>query len=112
MCLDGISESDMARPRWLWLSTSVAALAFSGYLVAQQDGRATRVDPDQLAVEHPDCTFFGPQRERYVTDAMERISGRPRRNLSTVTDQVMRAMAIVPGGSQTYTYDQAHATGS
>ena len=41
------------------------------------------------------------------------LGARPRtRGLSSLTDQVMRAMAVVPGGSQTYTYDQDHATGS
>ena len=43
-------------------------------------------------MEHPDCTFFGPQRERFVTDAMERLGGRAKtRPLSSLTDQVMRA---------------------
>src|SRR4051812_3529639 len=113
MCLHGHNRAPvrgaggyiyMARPRWIWFLTSVSALAFSGYLIAQQD---------QLPVEHPDCTFFGPQRERFVTDAMQRLGGRNKtRGLSGITDQVMRAMAVIPGGSQTYTYDQAHTAGS
>jgi hypothetical protein len=103
----------MAQPRWIWFVTSLSALGFSGYLIAQQDGRAPRVEADQLAVEHPDCTFFGPQRERFVSDAMQRLGGMTKtRALSTLTDQVVRAMAVVPGGSQTNTYDQTHEAGS
>src|SRR5690242_20386126 len=101
MCRVG---GDMGRTRWIWFFGSVATLGFSGYLIAQQD---------QLPVEHPDCTFFGPERERFVSDAMERLGGRSKtRRLSTLTDQVMRAMAVIPGGSQTYTYDRAHTAGS
>jgi hypothetical protein len=73
-------------------------------LIAQQD---------QLPVEHPECTFFGPLRERYVTDALQRLNHAPKtRALSQLTDQVVRALAVVPGGSQTYTFDQRHAAGS
>ncbi len=103
----------MLRPRWIWFLTSISALALSGYLVAQQDGRAPRHDPDQLPVEHPECTFFGPQRERFVTDAMEKLGGRSRtRDLSDLTGKVVNALAVIPGGSQTYTYDQSHSAGS
>jgi hypothetical protein len=94
----------MARHRSIWLLTSLSAFALCGYLVAQQD---------QLTVEHPDCTFFGPQRERFVTEALERLGGRSKtRRLSSVTDQVVRAMAVIPGGSETYTYGREHAAGS
>src|SRR5438045_1399995 len=97
-------EGDMTRPRWIWFLSSISVVAFSGYLIAQQD---------QLAVEHPECTFFGPQRERFVNDALERLGGRPKtRRLSALTGQVVRAMAVIPGGSETDTYGREHAAGS
>jgi hypothetical protein len=104
----------MARPRRLWVLTAFSTLAFCGFLVGQQDGRVLSHDSDQLPVEHPECTFFGPQRERFVTDALQRMGGATAktRALSTLTDQVTHAMAVIPGGSQTYTFDQAHTTGS
>lgn len=89
----------MARRRRIWVFAAFAALAFS---------------QDQLPVEHPECTFFGPQRERYVTDALDRLgAGRGRtRDFTTTTEAVSRALAVIPGGSQTYTYGRAHQTGS
>jgi hypothetical protein len=95
----------MVRPRRIWVFSGFAALACSGFLVAQQE--------QQLSVEHPECSFFGPDRERYVTDALEKLTGRHRtRILSTTTEQVSRALAVIPGGSQTYTFDKSHTTGS
>src|SRR5205823_11055895 len=97
----------MARPRRvrfstgsLAFSTGVSALLFCGFLAGQEDGRFPRHHTDQLPVEHPECTFFGAQRERFVTDALERAGSRGKsRALSTLTDQVVRAMAVIPGGT-------------
>jgi hypothetical protein len=107
----------MARPRLLWISTAVLALAFTGYLIGQDNAPLPRGAQERGsaadATEHADCTFFGPQRERFVTDALIRAGGgRRRRALSDITDGVIRAMAVVPGGTQTYTYDKAHEAGS
>jgi hypothetical protein len=107
----------MARPRLLWISTAVLALAFTGYLIGQDNAPLPRGAQERGsaadATEHADCTFFGPQRERFVTDALIRAGGARRsRALSDITDGVIRAMAVVPGGTQTYTYDKAHEAGS
>jgi hypothetical protein len=94
----------MAWPRRSWVIGGFAVLAFSGFLIGQQD---------QLLVEHPECTFFGAQRERFVTDALEKLGGfKRKRVLSDLTDRVSSARAIIPGGSQTYTFERAHATGT
>lgn len=88
----------MARYFKVWVFSAFAVFAFA---------------QDQLPVEHPECTFFGPQRERYVTDALERLGHRQRtRALSTTTENVARSLAVIPGGSQTYTFDQQHKTGT
>lgn len=107
----------MVRPRYLWFLTAFSALAFSGYLVGQQEsGRVSRRAAEQAAAadatEHPECSFFGPQRERFLTDASGRAAGLKTRALSATTDQAMRAMAVVPGGTQTYTFDKTHEAGS
>src|SRR3954465_12352911 len=102
----------MARPRHFWILTTASALAFTGYLIAQDDLPLTRRAREQAAAaasaEHADCTYFGSQRERFVTDALQRFGGaRKTRALSATTEAVMRAMAVVPGGTQTYTFDKA-----
>ena len=78
------------------------AIASSGFLAAQETG-----------YQDPDCPFFGPQRERFYTDAYKRRSGIPEtRRLSATTSAVTNAMGYVPGGSRTYNYGQAHKAGS
>jgi len=68
----------------------------------------------QLPVEHPECSYFGSQRERYVNDALNAAGVRSRSShqLSATTEQVTAMRAVLPGGSRTYTYDQSHAAGS
>src|SRR6185369_17226431 len=46
------------------------------------------------ATEHPECTFFGPQRERFLAGAPERPGARKTHRLSATTEQVARALAI------------------
>ena len=78
-----------------------ATLCFSGLLFGQT-GQAD-----------PDCPFFGPDRERFFTDALRRSSGMgPSRRLSATTEAAVKMMGFVPGGSRTYNFDQAHAPGS
>jgi hypothetical protein len=61
----------------------------------------------------PDCPFFGPQRERFYTDAYRRKNAIPASHrLSSTTQAVTAALGYIPGGSRTYNYDQTHAAGS
>ena len=108
-------EGTLARQRWIWFLGSVSALAvLPDFFAAQQDGRLPRVETDQFPVEHPECSFFGPQRELFVTDALERVGGRraSTRSLSAITDQVMRAMAVSPDASPIDPHRRAHAGGT
>jgi hypothetical protein len=90
----------MVKPRWLFVLGGVSLLAFSGTLVGQ----------DELPVSHPECSFFGPQRERFVNDALKAAgAARSIHALSAMTDAVTRALGYVPGGSRTYTFDQTQA---
>ena len=104
----------MFAPRWILLACGIAALS-SGTLIGQTDSVAVPPsDPEQQVKNaEPDCPFFGPDRERYFTDALRRRSGMPPvRRLSATTDAVGKMLGYVPGGSRTYNYDQAHAAGS
>jgi hypothetical protein len=69
---------------------------------------------DESPVTHGDCTYFGPEREKYVQLAL-RAMGKPGANehmLGSLTEQVTRELAYVPPGSPTYTYNQSQAAGS
>ena len=89
--------------RWYWIAGVAPLLMFGGVLSAQQE----------LAVEHADCPYFGPQRERFVTESVRKSLGmRPAHELSSMTTAVGKMLGYVPGGSRTYNYDQSHAAGS
>ena len=92
----------MFAPRWILLACGIAALS-SGTLVGQTDaGAVPPSDPEQqVKSAEPDCLFFGPDRERYFTDALRRRSGMPPvRRLSVTTDAVGKMLGYVPGGSR------------
>jgi len=90
------------KPRRVLFLVSLAALGCTGYLTGQEES--------QLPVEHPECSFFGADRAKFTAAALQKLGGSHR--LSQLTEQVVHSMAAVPGGSQTYTFDQNHATGS
>jgi Protein of unknown function (DUF1549) len=101
-------------PRWFLLASGIAAFSFSGMLTGQTDPNAIPPsDSEQIKYAEPDCPFFGPDRERFYTDALRRQSGMPPvRRLSATTEAVAKMMGYVPGGSRTYNFDQAHTAGS
>ena len=68
---------------------AVSALFLSGFVV-------TRAQDQQLAVEHPDCSYFSPQRERFIPEGTI-PTGRGHR-LSAATGQVAALLAPIPGG--------------
>ena len=100
----------MSVPKWF-----VLVCGFSGMLTAQTDSNAvpSPESEQQIKYAEPDCPFFGPDRERFYTDALRRQSGMaPARRLSATTDAVSAMLNYVPGGSRTYDFDQTHAAGS
>lgn len=108
----------MSRPRYLLLLTVLSTLTFSGYLIGQDGSRVRRSTEEQAAAaeatEHPDCAFFGPQRELYLAGAPERRGVRKTRPLSANTEQVMRAMSAmaIPSAKRTIAAAKAHEAGS
>src|SRR5271166_3323184 len=104
----------MKKPHWLSVLGGVSTLAFTGMLIGQTGDSPALSDTDQLTVSHPECSFFGPQRERFVREALQARGVRDPRAfaLSGTTEKVSAMLGSVPGGSRTYTYDQSHQTGS
>ena len=102
-------------PRWILLASGIAVFSFSGTLIGQTDPSAVPLSGNEQQIKYaePDCPFFGPDRERFFTDALRRNSGMPAvRRLSATTDAVSQALGYVPGGSRTYNFDQTHTAGS
>src|ERR1035441_4143660 len=88
----------MSVPKWFLL-----ACGFSGMLTAQTDLNAVPSSDSEQQIKYaePDCPFFGPDRERFYTDALRRQSGMPPvRRPSATTDGVPRVFCSVcsPGG--------------
>ncbi len=105
----------MSVSRCFLLASGIAALSFSGMPMGQTDQNAVpAADPElQIKFAEPDCPFFGPDRERFFTDALRRKSGMALvRRLSATTDAVGKMLGYVPGGSRTYNFDQTHTAGS
>ena len=91
----------MSEGRRFWSFVSIALVTATG-LAAQETG-----------YQDPDCPFFGPQRDRFYTDAYRKKTGVPDpHRLSSTTRAVTQSMGFVPGGSRTYNYNQKHAAGS
>ena len=110
----------MSAPRWIVIAGGIAVLSFSGVLAAQTAPAVNPApDSESSGFTNQDCPFFGPQPERYYTDAYRRANGIPSTHrLSSTTDSFTRAMTesntigSAPGGSRTYDYNQSHTAGS
>jgi hypothetical protein len=95
------------------LFAGISLALSSGIMMAQTEERTAPSDPDVSALNHTDCPFFGPERERFVTDALRRTRGTPEpRRLSRMTEGVSAMLGFIPGGSRSYNFDQQHKAGS
>src|ERR1043166_4842146 len=95
--------------RLLTVCAGISLALSTGILTAQTDDLSSSSDPDVSTLNHSDCPFFGPQRERFLTDAMRRKTGfRDGHLLSRTTQGVTAMMGFIPGGSRTYNFDQQH----
>ncbi len=104
----------MNKPRWVPVVGGLGLLVFAGLLVSRADDNPASQDGEQLTVSHPECSYFGAERERF-TPAMRTAGGpaaRRLRALSDTTEQVTRAMVYIPPGGPTHTFDQTHQAGS
>jgi len=93
----------------LWGFVGIAVLACSSLLMGQT-GRDPVPDSTQLTVSHPECDYFGSQRERYANAAL-RGSGAAASThaLTAVTERVTSMIATAPGRTR---FGQTHAPGS
>jgi hypothetical protein len=90
--------------RWFSVPCGLFLLIFSGFLVARAQ--------DELPVSHPECSFFGPQRDRFIPERLRRpVEQNDTHPLSAVTGQVTAMRAFVPGGP-THPHRQQHPAGS
>jgi len=71
----------------------------------------TGAEAEELSIAHPECEYFGPRRERFISEELNR-GGVRMRALSTLTNDVARALATRPGGSRTYNFEQDHPADS
>jgi hypothetical protein len=80
-------------------------------IAGAQDAPAISTGP--LTVAHAECSFFGPDRERFAGTGLAEGGGPSRhaRELATLTDAVSKLVAAPPG-SPTYVYGQGHRAGS
>src|SRR4051794_33559877 len=100
----------MSSPRWLPAFGGIILLS-AGILAAQTEDRNASADPETFA--HPDCAYFGPERERYITDMLRRSGAwRDGNPLTRMTQSVTAMLGYVPGGSRTYTFGQQHTAGT
>ncbi|HEV2446389.1 MAG TPA: hypothetical protein VGS58_10720, partial [Candidatus Sulfopaludibacter sp.] len=109
----------MKRTRWVSILGGMCLLVSAGLLVSRAQDPVTTQDPalaafqEQLPVEHPECTFFGPQRDMLVKAALKaRGLEAPSHALSDLTERAVQMMNYVPPGSPTYGFQQAEQTGS
>jgi len=100
-------------PRWFWLAGLVPLLIVPRIASAQSEDAPPSTSQQELTVEHADCPYFGPQRDRFVTESVRKSLGiKSSHALSSMTAAVSKSLSYVPGGSRTYNYDQSHAAGS
>src|SRR5688500_6816638 len=113
MCLDCSSlartgRGIMSRPVWASFLGGVSILLFAG-LIAGQRPVGPVIVPDQLAVEHPECDYFGPQRDRFVREQLDRAGALTRTGpMSATSREVARMLGRIPGGSGSYNFAQNH----
>ena len=89
-------------------AAAAAVLGGSLYFVTSRVEAADAADEvrqtDQLPVEHPECSFFGPQRDHFMQAALKKVRGGAGESTrGMLTRQVMRSIPeFMPGGSHNH----------
>jgi len=104
----------MHKPSWLSMWSGVAVLTLTGFVAGRADDSSISNASDLIPVEHPECTFFSGEPERFMDQTVrQRLkSGRGNYRLSAVTADVTRMLGYIPPDSPTYSFDQTQQTGS
>jgi len=99
----------MRWPRWGWVVGGFSLLVFCG-LVVGQDG--------QLSIEHPECSYFGPQRDKFAAAGLKAqgVQWSRARALSSLTEQAIRMRSAEgfepPRGSTHHPIGESFPAGS
>ena len=104
----------MHKPGWLSIWSGVAVLTLTAFVASRADDSSNSDGTDLLPVEHPECTFFSGEPERFM-DQTVRVrlkGGRGNYRLSALTTDVTRILGYIPPDSPTYSFDQTQQTGS
>src|SRR5579872_2231863 len=93
--------------RWIFLG-GACLLVSGGLLVTRAQDQE-----QQLPVEHPECTFFGPERDKLVKAALKaRNIHTSDHALSDLTSNVVQMLGYVPPGGPTYGFQQSQQAGT
>src|SRR5580698_387229 len=102
----------MRRSSWVTGLSCASILAFSGLLIGSQDQDLVTGDSARLTVAHGECTYFGPQRDKFVHAALKAVGRSENYHpLSDMTTRFTAAVNNVPAGGPTYTFNQSHQAG-
>ena len=103
----------MRKPRVIVSVLSAGIVAGGGaWLLRAQDAGQSVAGAAETVVSHPECTFFGPQRERFVEPGVRRRARINRLTMQVAGMLAPLSMPSVPGGSRTYTEGQSAASSS
>jgi len=102
----------MVKARWVPVLGGITLLVTTGLLVTHAQDQGESADT-QLPVQHANCTYFGPERQKYVQQALKAM-GRSGGShvLSETTERVAQALGYVPPGSPTYAFSQTQDSGT
>jgi hypothetical protein len=96
----------MTVPRCLLVLGGIAVLAGSGLMIVRAD--------DQLTVSHPDCSYFGKDRDRYASAAIggSRAPARNRSGLTARTEQVVALLGAPAAAAPVRRADRSYPQSS
>ena len=96
---------------WCPILGGIAVWACAGLLMGQT-ADSPPPDSSQLTVSHPECDYFGSQRERYTDAALRAARGEANaHSLRAFTQRVTAMLATASGDGRTR-FGQTHEAGS
>jgi len=83
----------MGQPRRALILCGLAVVAGAGFLIGQEL-------QGQLPVEHPECSYFGADREKLANAALAKAGARKTYRVSNLTEQVVKALPASAGATR------------
>ncbi len=100
--MEGEGNTHMrSRKTWKWLLVAGAACGLVPWMAAQADREEQAAEPTnrELNVQHAECTFFGPKRERFLKGGAL-AAARDAAFLSDITSQAAESLPPLPSRSR------------